>query len=232
MEKRRLLLQNKAVKLRKKGLSYGEIHKIIPVSKSTLSFWLKSILLKPAFKKRLYTKQIEILSRGPQSQKERRQREVDKIIDDAQKEIKTPLALDAYRLMGAFLYWAEGAKTSGFQVSNSDPYLIAFMIQWIEKIFSIPPKNIKAWLNIYPQQNDLKLKKFWSKITNIPLENFGKSFVKPLSKNYKKNNLYYGTIKFNVARGTNLRYRVFGWIKAALKNVSPCFKHTLLAVFN
>lgn len=95
------------------------------------------------------------------------------------------------------------------------------MVKWFERIFGITPQNLRASLNIYPQQNELAIKQFWSKLTGIPLENFGKSFVKPLSKNYKKNNLYYGTIKIMVLRGTDMRHRVFGWIKAALKEIEP-----------
>jgi len=41
--------------------------------------------------------------------------------------------------------------------------------------------------------------------------------VKPLNKNYKKNNLYYGTIKVRVKKGTDMKHRLFGWIKATLK---------------
>jgi hypothetical protein len=72
-------------------------------------------------------------------------------------------------------------------------------------------------LNIYPQQDEKKIKRFWSDLTGIPLENFGKSYVKPLSKNYKTNNLYYGTIKIRVQKGTDMRLRTYGWVRAILK---------------
>jgi len=48
---------------------------------------------------------------------------------------------------------------------------------------------------------------------------------KPENKNYKKNTLYYGTIKIRILKGTDLRYRVLGWIAAILKqqnfNIDP-----------
>ena len=214
-------LKQKAIKLRKKGLSYGEIKKEINVSKSTLSFWLKTVSLTPKQKKRLYTKKILILSRGPQSQKERRIREIAKIVDEAEKTIKTPLSLDVYRFLGAALYWAEGNKTKNFAITNSDPDFILFMVKWFEKIFGVLTTQLKARLNIYSQQNDREIKGFWSQLTGIPLENFSKSFVKPANKGYKKNNLYYGTIKIYVSKGTNFRHQVYGWIKAALKDSIP-----------
>ena len=216
-KKKYLSLKIKAIKLRKKGLSYGEIKKKVPVSKSALSLWLKNIPLSTEQRKKLYTNSILNMARGPQSQRERRIREIAEIIKEAEKEIKLPLSFETYRLIGAFLYWAEGSKTTGFKITNSDPHFIFFMVRWLEKIFKISPRNLKAWLNIYSQQNDLEIKRFWSQLTNIPLEQFGKSFVKPPNKGYKKNNLYYGTISIRVPKGTDMRYRVFGWIKAVLK---------------
>jgi hypothetical protein len=212
-----LNLKTRAIELRKKGLSYNEIKKQIPVSKSTLSLWLKNIPLKTEYKKRFYTKNILILARGPQSQKQRRLKEIAKIIENAEKEIKTPVSFESYKLIGAFLYWAEGSKTSGFKITNSDPNFILFIVNWIERILHIAPQNLKAWLNIYSQQNDVEIKKFWSKLTHIPIKNFGKSFIKPSNKGFKKNNLYYGTISIMIPKGTDIRYRVFGWIKAVLK---------------
>lgn len=213
-------LKIKAIELRKTGLSYGEIKKKLNISKATLSFWLKNVPLTEEQRNKFYTKQISILSKGPQSQKERRRREVNKIFEKAGKEIKYPLSLETFRFFGAALYWAEGSKTTGLKITNSDPHLILFMVRWFEKILKISPKNLKAWLNIYPQQKDSEIKQFWSELTGIPTERFGKSFVKPLNKNYKKNNLYYGTISIMVPRGTDIRYKIFGWIKVALKNIN------------
>jgi len=212
-------LKLRAIKLRKKGLSYGEIKKHIPVSKSTLSLWLKSVPLTDGQKNRLYTKNILFLARGPQSQRERRAREIMGILNGAKREIHIPLSLETYKLLGAFLYWAEGDKTVGFKITNSDPSLILFMVRWLKKIFEIPPSELKAWLNIYTQQNEEEIKGFWSQLTGIPIDNFGKSFVKPNSKNYKKNNLYYGTISVRAPKGTNMRHKIFGWVQASLKNI-------------
>lgn len=213
------LIKRIARGLRRRGLSYNEIKQRVGVAKSTLSLWLKDVMLKPEHKKRLYTKQIQILSRGSQSQKERRAREVGIIIMKAENEIKLPLNYETLKLMGAALYWAEGSKGKMFELTNSDPHLILFFVKWIETIFKIPAHTLKARLNIYPQQNEPKIKRFWSDLTGIPIKNFGKSYIKPLSSGYKKNNLYYGTIKIEVPKSVDMRYQVFGWIKGALKDL-------------
>ena len=49
------------------------------------------------------------------------------------------------------------------------------------------------------------------------MERFGKSFVKPLSTGFKKNNLYYGTIKIEIPKSINIKHRIFGWVSAVLK---------------
>jgi len=214
-------LKRQAITLRKKGWSYGEISKELSISKSTVRLWCVDVLLNKKDKDRLYTKQVMLLARGSQSQRERRKREIAKIVKEAEKEIQSPLFWDAYQLFGAALYWAEGSKTKHFSVCNSDPHFILFMVNWFERVFGVPPKLLKVHLNIYPQQNEQKIKKFWSDLTGIPLENFGKSFIKPLNKGYKKNNLYYGTAKIRVSSGTDMRHRTFGWIKAILSDIDP-----------
>jgi hypothetical protein len=211
------ILKLKAIKLRKTGLSYGDIKKELNVSKSTLSLWLKNVALTVEQKKKLYTNSILILSKGPQSQKERRKREIDDIIEKAEKEIQTPISLETFRLFGAALYWAEGRKSRDFEITNSDPNLIIFIVKWFNNVFKVSPDRLSARLNIYPQQNEKNIKNFWADLTGIPIKNFGKSYVKPLNKNYKKNNLYYGTIKIRVQRGIDMRHMVYGWIKAVLK---------------
>ena len=224
MENKYAKLKSEAVNLRKKGYSYNEIRKEIKVSKSTLSIWLKSVLLKPEFQKRLYTKQIEMLSRGSQSQKERRSRTVAEIIRIAEREIKLPLSVNVIKLMGAALYWAEGSKGRQVVVTNSDPRLIVFMIRWIETVFKIKPELLKARLNIYSQQDERQIIKFWSELTKIPVKNFGKTFIKPANKGFKKNNLYYGTISIGVPKSADMCCRINGWINGALKDMEPRLK--------
>lgn len=214
-------LKERAILLRKRGKSYGEIKQEIPVAKSTLSTWLKSVPLAQKHRKRLYTKRIRALNLGPQSQRERRSREVSEIIKKAKGEGLFLKTKESYALFGAALYWAEGSKSNGFAITNSDPCLIVFTVQWLRSILGILPERLTLTLNLYPQQDEVKLKKFWSEITGVPLQNFRKSFVKPPNKHYKKNTLYYGTCKLRVSKGTDLRYRIFGWIQGFLEDLHP-----------
>lgn len=216
----RKIEREQAIKLRMQGLSYGEIKKQVHVSKSSLSLWLKSVRLSKKHRDRLYTKRIQILARGAQSQKERRKREIEVLLAESAKDIKTPLSMESLRLMGAALYWAEGSKTGMLEFTNSDPHLILFFVRWVDVMFQVKSKTLKGRINMYPQQNEKQLKQFWSELTGIPVERFGKSFVKPLSKNYKKNNLYYGTMRVEVPKSVDMKHRTFGWVQTALSFVA------------
>lgn len=213
-----------AVKLRKIGKSYNEIRKEVKVSKSTLSRWLKNVPLKEEYRNHLYTKRILNLSLGSASQKERRAREVEKILEMAKNEVTLPIDFETYRFMGAALYWAEGSKGKDLQITNSDPYLILFIVKWFEAVFGVPINNLRMRLNIYPQQNENKVKKFWSDLTGIPLGNFRKTYIKPMSTGYKKNNLYYGTARIEVPKSVDMHYRLFAWIQTVLSEIDPKIK--------
>lgn len=213
-----LKLKEKARKLRTTGLSYKEIGEVLKVSKSAARIWSKDIVLKKELKDKLYNKQISIITSGKFGSRERRKKQVEDIIKFAEKEIGLPIGFDTFRLFGAAIYWAEGSKTKHFAITNSDPKLIVFMVKWIDKVFGINPKEIKAQLNIHKEQSEVEIKKYWSKITDIPLLNFGKTFIKPAGKNYRKNKLYFGTIRIRILKGTDFRYRLFGWIDALIKN--------------
>src|SRR3989344_1479058 len=206
-----------AIKLRRQGMSYGMIQRELNISKGTLSYWLKNIPLSRKHREKLYTAKLKNLIRGSQSIRERRRRAVDTIVDNARKEIALSLSTDADRLFGAALYWAEGSKGGAFEITNSDPLLIVFIVRWIERIFHVPPEGLRAWLNIYSQQDEAELKHFWSSLCGIPVARFGKSFIKPASKGFKRNNLYYGTIKVRVPKSTDIKHRIFGWIRGALQ---------------
>lgn len=219
-------LKLKAINLRSQGKSYGEISKELSVAKSTLSNWLKSIKLKPEYIKRLYTKQVKILSRGPQSQKERRAKQVKQIIDQAKNDVKFPISDEVLKFFGVGLYWAEGSKGNSIQITNSDPQFILFFVKWLEKIFKIKPEGLKVNLNIYKQQDETKIRKFWSDLTGIPQSNFGKLFIKPFSSGFKANNLYYGTARIYVPKSADMKYKMLGWLEALLQEYNSDVKLT------
>lgn len=203
----------KAIKLRKNGRSYSEIRKKINVSKSTLSLWLKDVILTATQKKRLYVTLRQ--KNGYRLAKMNQQKKIEntkKIIQEAKKEAssyyKNPLFL-----AGLMLYWAEGDKsdkTENVKFSNSDPLMIKLMMRWFRKICKVPEKKFRICLHIHELHCRKNIEKYWSGITKLPLSQFYKTQVKKTSLGQRRNKLYNGTCAVSVM-SKDLFRKIKGW---------------------
>lgn len=119
-------------------------------------------------------------------------------------------------LAGTVLYWAEGNKKDRWNVKfcNSDPAIINLMMQFFRKICKVDEEKFRAHMQIYPNISEKKAKIFWSRISGIPLPQFGKTQT-TISKSSKfkrsPNTLPYGTFRIEVS-DVNLVNRMKGWI--------------------
>lgn len=132
---------------------------------------------------------------------------------------------NSFFVAGLMLYWGEGSKKSHTSLANSDARLISLFIKWLDQFFKIGTHQIMIQLHVHQGQNINQLKKYWSKITSIPLINFQKTFIKPTinyKHNYKK--LYFGTIRLRVKKqgSTYLLFTILGALAKYIKlmNVS------------
>lgn len=207
--------------LRRRGLSYNEIRKQVPIAKSTVSKWCKNITLTPEqlsaldAKSRLakYTAGLK----GAKSNQIKRAKEIQEIKTIAKSEISL-LSKKEFKIAGLMLYWAEGHKSTFVGISNSDPFLIRFMMKWFRQICKIPNSKFRAQLHLHSGQDERQMKKYWSKITNIPLAQFIKSYIKKEGTGHRKNILYNGTIRINICN-MNLLHKIQGWLEATVSNV-------------
>ncbi len=71
-------IKEKAVVLRKKGLSYGEISKKLELPKSTLGVWLKDIKLNKTLKEKILQKQVRHSTSVPSKQKKQKKKKLRK----------------------------------------------------------------------------------------------------------------------------------------------------------
>lgn len=200
--------------LRRKGRSYNEIVRDIKVSKSTVSLWSRDIVLTKEQKEKLRRKVGKNILLGALANKTKRKKEIEIIKNNARDELQE-LNLDVYKIAGAILYWAEGTKKKNTSISNSDPRVIKFFVKWLDTIMNIKPHQLNPHLHIHYGNDEGKIKRYWSKLTEIPLKNFGKSFIKPKGTGHRTNILPNGIIRIRVAGiGTdNLRHRILAWIE-------------------
>lgn len=173
--------KQKAIIMRKRGMSYSQIKNKLGISKSTLSGWLYNMPLSEKRIKELRDNspvRIEHYRNTMRAKKEARLKEVYKKVS---KDIGNFSKRDLF-LAGLFLYWGEGAKSTSSStiLTNTNPAMLKFFIKWLE-LFGITRKDLKAKLHLYSDMNIKRGIDFWSKELRIPKSQFRKTHVKKTS---------------------------------------------------
>lgn len=214
----------KAIELRKKGFSYSEILKCVPVAKSTLSLWLRSVGLSKKQEQRLTDKKLASALRGAARKKEIRIQKTQAIFQEAAENIKSISKKELF-LIGIALYWAEGSKEkehrpgSGVQFSNSDPYMVKLFLKWLFEVCKVPREKID--FDIYLHESNRheisKVIQYWSAHTGFAQNHFRHIYFKKNKINTKRKNIgssYFGLLKIKVKSSSDLIRKISGWIKA------------------
>ena len=209
----KILLKNQVVNLRLQGKSYSEIQKIVKVSRSTLSTWLKDIKLSDSqilhLKKDLVRKGIE---KAAFLKREKRIIASQATIRQSWRDIQEHNILkDPLFVVGIALYWAEGGKTQEkISFSNSDPHMIRCIMKWLRICCKVNEPKFRIHIHIHSLHSRKNIEYFWSKITGIPLSQFTKTYIKKTSLGQRKNILYNGTCVVRV-HDTILFRKFIGW---------------------
>jgi hypothetical protein len=173
--------REKALILRKQGMSYSQIKPIINVARSTLSLWLRDYPLPKKRIRELRDRNEQRIEKYRETMRKKKEERLKKFYKE-QKKLILPLSKRESFIAGLFLYWGEGTKNKySISISNSDPSVINFFIYWLAKILLIPKEEIKIYLQLY---NDMDIRKeidFWSKTLIIPVNQFSKPYIKKTS---------------------------------------------------
>jgi len=208
--------QVKARELRKDGMSLNEIVEELGVSKSSVSLWVRDIVLTARQRQRLSKKghtidAIEkrrkiILDRGIAERKVH--------TDNAMNEIKK-ISDENLKYLGIALYWGEGAKTQRCRVelANSDPHLIKVMVLFLIRVCKVPHDRLHGHLFLHPHLDVKGAERYWSQVSGIPLNRFQKTTqAHNKASKGKKDSLPNGTFTVGVY-DTKLFLKIMGWIK-------------------
>lgn len=216
-------LKENAITLRKKGFSYSEVLKQIPVAKSTLSLWLRSVGLSKKQEQRLTEKKLAAMKRGWLKIQQTRFEKSRKIKNDARQEVEK-LIKNPFWLTGVILYWTEGSKEkiwrSGERVAltNMDAEMIKLFIRWLKKYCGVKNENFDYALYIHKGANKKFIKSFWARQLRIqPIKikiylksNYGKGFRKNTGDYYK------GIFRARVLGSVDLNRKIAGWINGVI----------------
>lgn len=216
-----------AQKLRKKGYSYSEIQTKIHVSKDTLSRWCRDIQLTQDQLIRLINKKKNGQKKGSivaaQNKRNSRIIKTKEIHEESAKQVGMFTIRDKF-ISGVSLYAGEGDKTdSQVGFSNTNPDLIEFMIWWFRRFCKISENKYRGSLWLHQGLDEEKAKIFWSKLTNIPLSQFNKTYIaqsKPHSNKIRKNIHQYGVFAIRFSNAV-IHRRIMGWISALFHDKIP-----------
>jgi transcriptional regulator with XRE-family HTH domain len=174
----RKLDKQKALIMRRQGMSYSQIKEKLGVSKSTLSGWLYSM---PLSEKRIRELQADSpirIERYRNTMRAKREKKFTEAYQKMSHKIKKLSSRELF-LAGLFLYWAEGSKTTNAAIglTNTNPNMLKFYIRWL-KSFGVKRDQLRVSLHLYSDMNIKKQEKYWSKELSIPLSQFRKSYIK------------------------------------------------------
>lgn len=181
-----LRTKNRVANLRKTGDSINTIVRKTGIAKSTISLWVRDIILPESIRFTLEEAQLKGREKGRVANKKRRAFEGTERANEAKKNIlKTlqPATPRFWRLIASLLYWCEGEKTnfSTLRFTNSDPELVQSFLTALRSGFPLDEKKFRVLMHLHSYHEEQKQKNFWSKLTRIPKNQFNKTFHKPHS---------------------------------------------------
>ena len=168
-----------AIKLRKRGLSIGNIENKLGIPRSTLSGWFKNIVLSPQQKNKLLEKWrgglIKAREKASQWHRDEKEKRLMKARDDAKQFLDNVNFEDKNlrEIALAMLYMGEGIKSSQETgMGNSDPLILKTFLYILKKNYNLDINKVRCELYLRADQNSDEMKKFWAHELNIPIENF------------------------------------------------------------
>lgn len=171
--------KEKALLLRKKeGQSIKYIEKKLGIPRSTLSGWFKNIALTDKQKSVLEKNWREglIVGRRKALIWHNKQKEIRlKFAEEQAINVLSSIDFDDKSILDltmAMLYLGEGFKGSKTGLGNSDPLILKFFLKILEINYGVDRNSVRCELHLRADQDCQKMKEYWSKELNIPIERF------------------------------------------------------------
>ncbi len=215
--------KERAIALRKEGKSYSQIQEVLHVAKSTLSYWLRDIVLSDESQQKI-SKRASVTSTKALVKRNKQQTA---IADERACRIREEAKDEAVRYMndplfvaGVSLYWAEGYKrgASGSKwkcvdFTNADPEMVRLMMDFFRKFCAVEENRFKVQLIAHSNVDMRSAVTYWSVLTKIPEAQFIKTCTALSVRSGQKrgNTLTYGTVHIRVY-DVKLFFRIIGWI--------------------
>ncbi|MFE4603929.1 hypothetical protein ACFRKE_24095 [Kitasatospora indigofera] len=198
-----------ARRLRAEGRTYDEIQAALGVSKSSISLWVRD-LPKPPRKARAYSgteRQRAAAARRAETRNVRRSAAAAEIGSLSERELF---------LVGAALYWAEGAKAkpdARVIFVNSDPSMIRFFEAWLDLV-GVSKDRRRYSVQIHETADILGAERFWAEVVGAGPMSFNSPSVKrhnPRTNRKAVGETHRGCLRITVLGSADLYWKIDGW---------------------
>jgi transposase len=211
-------LREVARAMRLEGRSYREIRTEVPVSKSTLSEWLKDVPISEEQAALLLKRQFDSRERRATALRARRIATQERIWQESAAEIGA-MSERELLIAGAVAYWAEGAKAKPWRTNervqfiNSDATMIRLFLRWLDSI-QVSRDDLVLRVSIHETADVVKAVRYWADVCEVDPSVFRRTTLKrhnPRTVRKNSGDSYVGCLTINVRRSTELYRRITGW---------------------
>ncbi|MEK7662339.1 MAG: hypothetical protein AAB355_02505 [Patescibacteria group bacterium] len=174
----KVVIKQRAIRLRKRGLTYNYIEKKLGIRRSTLDYWLNGLELTPKALSKIKRKKIISLQKARAKAVIWHNEQKQKRLNLAKHNAKILVSHirktnNVMKLALAILYMGEGFKSiEETGLGSSDPLILRFFIKALRKLYGLKSNNFRCQLSLRMDQNAEKTKAYWSKELNLPLSTF------------------------------------------------------------
>jgi transcriptional regulator with XRE-family HTH domain len=199
---------------REEGASVKELARLLGVSKSSVSLWVRDIELTEAqylaLRRRMGGRIDGSRANAVRALARRRMEQ-----DSGRMRARRGRLLHA---AGCMLYWAEGSRSRNvIEFTNSDPAMVSFFLRFLRECYSVPNPKITVTCNLFADhlERQREIEQFWLDMLRLPHECLRKSSVNvyfKYSKKKRRNRLPYGTCRLKVC-DTRIVQSIYGAIQ-------------------
>lgn len=217
----KIILRRKVIELRKQGKSYSDILKIVKVSKSSISLWLRDVPLTEKQKSKLNDRRKRAVETYRETMKNKRNKRLFNYYIE-QKNKLVPLTEREIYIAGLFLYLGEGNKVSrnSIVITNTDPSVIKFSLYFLLKSLKISKEKIRVQLHLYSDMSIEEEIDYWVNELRVKKANFAKPYIKKsLRTDIDQKGWGHGTCSL-VVHNTHLKENILMAIRAIIDTYS------------
>jgi hypothetical protein len=193
------------------GLSIKTLARMLGVSVSSVSRWVRDIELTAAQRDALRPCAVAAGAANAASARERHRQAQRRGREAARRA-------EPLHTAGCMLFWAEGSRNRNAVVfTNSDPAMVAFFLRFLRVTCAVPASRVRVTCNLFADHADRQgeIESYWLDVLDLPRSSLCKSTVNTYSKYSQKkrrNKLPYGTCRL-VVHDTQLVHELYGAIQ-------------------